>query len=237
MVGAGLPRGRASGSARVLSFTKVRSRQGICGAFPDPCRGGNGIRLITLSVAFFILFGSAFVASAFQSLGSGGRTDQRAIPARSAMASSVSIRSGQSAVASGSLVISDPSADYYKAKWLHAKKLASWFERKRNDWRREAKRLRAASRPTRLHTSATGTASPAAPWYVSKQIWAGNILGRESRGDPWPNCPDPYDGSGSPWQGTVNCENSGSWLDSPGYYRCGLQFDPHWEIRFGRLCP
>lgn len=77
---------------------------------------------------------------------------------------------------------------------------------------------------------------PVVPWYVTKQIWAGNILGRESSGDPWPNCPDPYDGGGS-WQDTVNCENGGSWLDSPGYYRCGLQFDPGWEIRFGRLCP
>lgn len=76
----------------------------------------------------------------------------------------------------------------------------------------------------------------ATPWYVTKQIWAGNILGSESAGDPWPNCPDPYDGSGS-WQDTVNCENGGNWLDSPGYYRCGLQFDPGWERRFGALCP
>ena len=83
----------------------------------------------------------------------------------------------------------------------------------------------------RLHPPAPKTA-----WYVTKQIWAANILGRESAGDPWPNCPDPYDGGGS-WQDTVNCENGGSWLDSPGYYRCGLQFDPGWERRFGRLCP
>jgi hypothetical protein len=75
------------------------------------------------------------------------------------------------------------------------------------------------------------------PWYVTRQMWAGGILGRESAGDPWPNCPDPYDGSGSSWTDTVACENGGSWLDSPGFYRCGLQFHPSWEIRFGRLCP
>ena len=75
------------------------------------------------------------------------------------------------------------------------------------------------------------------PWYVTKQIWAGNILGRESAGDPWPNCPDPYDGGGYSWTDTVNCENGGNWLDSPGFYRCGLQFHPNWETRFGRLCP
>ena len=75
------------------------------------------------------------------------------------------------------------------------------------------------------------------PWYITKQIWAGNILGRESAGDPWPNCPDPYDGGGYSWYDTVGCENGGNWLDSPGFYRCGLQFHPNWEIRFGRLCP
>lgn len=80
-------------------------------------------------------------------------------------------------------------------------------------------------------------ACPTTPWYVTKQIWAANILGRESAGDPWPNCPDPFNSSSYSWQDTVNCENGGSWLDSPGYYRCGLQFDPMWEQRFGRLCP
>lgn len=78
---------------------------------------------------------------------------------------------------------------------------------------------------------------PAPDYWVAKQIWAGNILGRESGGDPWPNCPDPYDGSGSSWSDTVACENGGNWYDSPGYYRCGLQFDPAWERRFGQLCP
>lgn len=28
------------------------------------------------------------------------------------------------------------------------------------------------------------------------------------------------------WQQTVDCENGGSWPDSPGYYYLGLQFDP-----------
>jgi len=83
------------------------------------------------------------------------------------------------------------------------------------------------------------------PWYVTKQIRAATVIGRESRGDPWPNCPDPFDGGGS-WSKTVACENRAyherygyprEWLDSPGYYRCGLQFAPSWERRFGRLCP
>jgi hypothetical protein len=71
----------------------------------------------------------------------------------------------------------------------------------------------------------------------TRQIAAAETIARESSGDPWPNCPDPYDGSGASWGDTVNCENSGDWLDTPGYYRCGLQFDPMWERRFGRLCP
>lgn len=91
------------------------------------------------------------------------------------------------------------------------------------------------------HRRARGTCAPAVPWYVSKQIWAGNILGSEAKKagalSPWPNCPDPWDGGGASWQDTVNCENSGNWLDSPGPYRCGLQFAPSWESRFGRLCP
>jgi hypothetical protein len=28
------------------------------------------------------------------------------------------------------------------------------------------------------------------------------------------------------WQPTVDCENSGQWADSPGYFYLGLQFDP-----------
>lgn len=88
----------------------------------------------------------------------------------------------------------------------------------------------------RRHWRAADASSSCTPWYITKQIWAGNILGRESAGDPWPNCPDPWDGTGS-WTDTVGCENSGSWLDSPGFYRCGLQFHPNWELRFGRLCP
>lgn len=30
----------------------------------------------------------------------------------------------------------------------------------------------------------------------------------------------------SAWQQTVNCENSGNWADSPGFFYLGLQFDP-----------
>ena len=95
------------------------------------------------------------------------------------------------------------------------------------------------------HRRMRGECAPAVPWYVTKQIAAATVIGRESRGDPWPNCPDPFDGGGS-WSDTVACENRRfhelygyprEWLDSPGYYRCGLQFDPGWEARFGRLCP
>lgn len=74
-------------------------------------------------------------------------------------------------------------------------------------------------------------------YWVAKQIAAAEAIARGSAGDPWPNCPDPHDGSGASWYQTVACENGGSWYDSPGYYRCGLQFDPGWERRFGRLCP
>lgn len=38
--------------------------------------------------------------------------------------------------------------------------------------------------------------------------------------------PPPPPVSVSPWQQTVDCENSGSWSDSPGYFYLGLQFDP-----------
>lgn len=89
----------------------------------------------------------------------------------------------------------------------------------------------------RRHWRAHQAASRCTPWYVTAQIRAATIIGRESRGDPWPNCPDPFDGGGHTWADTVNCENGGSWRDSPGFYRCGLQFHPDWERRFGRLCP
>lgn len=51
--------------------------------------------------------------------------------------------------------------------------------------------------------------------------------------DPWPNCPDPYDGRGS-WQDTKNCESPGmSWfVDPPGYYCGPLQMDPYlWRVQ------
>lgn len=89
----------------------------------------------------------------------------------------------------------------------------------------------------RAETYAALHPAPAVSSWVARQIAAAEVLGRESAGDPWPNCPDPYDGSGASWSSTVACENGGNWYDSPGYYRCGLQFDPMWERRFGRLCP
>lgn len=76
---------------------------------------------------------------------------------------------------------------------------------------------------------------PQVDW-VARQIAAANWIGAHSARDPWPECPDPFDGGGS-WQDTVNCENTGNWYDSPGPYRCGLQFDPMWERKFGKLCP
>ena len=87
-----------------------------------------------------------------------------------------------------------------------------------------------------MHKTRTlASASTSSDWR-SRQIAAAEVIGRESSGDPWPNCPDPFDGQGS-WDDTVGCENCGSWFDSPVYFRCGLQFDPAWESRFGRLCP
>lgn len=85
--------------------------------------------------------------------------------------------------------------------------------------------------------------------WKQKQIWAAEQIGRAADlagTDPWPNCPDPYDHRGHSWHDTVTCENRGFWerygddrvwLDPPGYYRCGLQFKPSWEEKFGRLCP
>jgi hypothetical protein len=82
---------------------------------------------------------------------------------------------------------------------------------------------------------------PPTPWWITKQIRSAQHLAQHSGADPWPNCPDPgprdNQGPGHSWSDTVACENGGSWLDSPGYYRCGLQFDPMWERVYGRLCP
>lgn len=88
-------------------------------------------------------------------------------------------------------------------------------------------------------------------WWVEKQIRIAEKLGAEGdrqNTDPWPNCPDPYDHRGHSWIDTLACENVAffqtygptdprSWLDPPGYYRCGLQFKPSWEDKYGRLCP
>lgn len=74
-------------------------------------------------------------------------------------------------------------------------------------------------------------------YWASVQIHYATLIAQSAGKDPWPNCPDPYFGGGS-WYDTVACENRGSWLDSPGYYRCGLQFDPGWELYYGRkFCP
>jgi len=81
-----------------------------------------------------------------------------------------------------------------------------------------------------------------AGYWANVQILYATKLARDSRADPWPNCPDPgprdNQGAGHSWHDTVACENGGNWLDSPGYYRCGLQFDPGWETHYGvRFCP
>lgn len=77
----------------------------------------------------------------------------------------------------------------------------------------------------------------ARPDWAAIQIHYATLIARGASIDPWPNCPDPYF-NGASWHDTVACENGGSWLDSPGYYRCGLQFDPMWEEHFGRrFCP
>ena len=88
-------------------------------------------------------------------------------------------------------------------------------------------------------------------WWVRRQIEVATILGTDGdrQGtDPWPNCPDPYDSPRYTWRHTVACENRAyaerygvwdprAWLDPPGYFRCGLQFEPRWERRYGKLCP
>jgi hypothetical protein len=88
-------------------------------------------------------------------------------------------------------------------------------------------------------------------WWVRRQIEVATLLGKDGDAqgtDPWPNCPDPYDHTGKSWRDTVGCENRAyaeihgvwdpkAWLDSPGYFRCGLQFEPRWERRYGKLCP
>jgi len=76
-----------------------------------------------------------------------------------------------------------------------------------------------------------------ANYWINKQITVATKIGRAATVDPWPNCSDPiWDGAAS-WQVTVDCENQGNWMDSPGFFRCGLQFHPNWERKYGRLCP
>lgn len=78
---------------------------------------------------------------------------------------------------------------------------------------------------------------PPTPDWIELQIWLAEKIG-PLHDDAWPNCNDPFDSRQFTWQDTVNCENQGSWYDSPGYYRCGLQFDPGWERKYHiRVCP
>lgn len=95
----------------------------------------------------------------------------------------------------------------------------------------------------RWHKKAVKWITKEIPPVYTVSYWAGiqihyaTLIGRGATLDPWPSCPDPIFGGGS-WYDTVNCENSGNWYDSPGYYRCGLQFDPGWETHYGRkFCP
>ncbi len=83
----------------------------------------------------------------------------------------------------------------------------------RREWNETMKLLRPRTDPT-----------------VARMIAAGEQVKRESAGsDPWPNCPDPYDGSGGSWQDTKGCESSGySWFEDPPGFYCGpLQIDPN----------
>jgi hypothetical protein len=107
----------------------------------------------------------------------------------------------------------------------------------------------AVAQPMKI-ASAAENPKPQA-WWVRRQIEVATLLGKDGDAqgtDPWPNCPDPYDHQGHSWRDTLKCENRAyaeiygvwnpkAWLDSPGYFRCGLQFEPRWERRYGKLCP
>ena len=77
---------------------------------------------------------------------------------------------------------------------------------------------------------------------IYRMIQAAEQVAREGVGDPWPNCLDPYDGSGASWQRTKNCESPGyAWSADPPGYDCGpLQLDPilwrHVIRRWGVPC-
>jgi hypothetical protein len=72
-------------------------------------------------------------------------------------------------------------------------------------------------------------------------IAAAEYLSSISAGDPWPNCPDPHDGSGS-WDDTKACEAPGySWsaCATSSMFVGPLQFHPMWRSlwqRFGIRC-
>jgi hypothetical protein len=77
---------------------------------------------------------------------------------------------------------------------------------------------------------------------IARMIGAGEQVAAESKGDPWPNCDDPHDGSGASWQDTKNCESPDhGWSEDPPGYYCGpLQIDPaiwaHVIRRWGVPC-
>jgi hypothetical protein len=72
-------------------------------------------------------------------------------------------------------------------------------------------------------------------------IAAAEYLSSISAGDPWPNCPDPHDGTGS-WDDTKACEAPGySWsaCATSSMFVGPLQFHPMWRSlwqRFGIRC-
>lgn len=97
-----------------------------------------------------------------------------------------------------------------------------------------------------IHQTAQAKKPELIPWYITKQIRVATIIGHAARHDPWPNCADPIWNGAANWSITVACENRyyhevygypREWTDSPGKYRCGLQFDPMWERIYGQLCP
>lgn len=112
-----------------------------------------------------------------------------------------------------------------------------WWARRAVQARKDANARGRTIRRLKRELAAALQPPTEATW-AEIQIRYANLIAVASAGDPWPNCPDPHDGSGASWHDTVRCENGGSWLDSPGYYRCGLQFDPMWERHYGRrFCP
>lgn len=126
-------------------------------------------------------------------------------------------------------------------KWLHVRRqtVGRWgaVVRRETRWHEEALRWhRNLLRSYSAKLQAKQTPVYSSDYWIAKQIRVATIIASEPGSNPWPVCPDPFH-DGASWSDLVNCENSGNWYDSPGYYRCGLQFDPMWETRYGPLCP